>query len=786
MMVGMKWVVLLVLANVLWWLNPVAPVLAADQIIITAQVLPQPADLPVTLTALNPPVGDTGPSTTLEYQISYENLYSSSSPLTVQASWSLATVEGSMTPSIPLLSYVPGSATAGYAGTLPVIDTIQRTITWSIASLPAGSGPQTVDFSLITSVYDSAALQLSFTVAASATAPISTVPSEVDVTYRDGVAPSPTPTPAPTPTPTPTPTATPSTSTSSDSTPTPTPTPAPTPTPTIAPLVILSVDVLQLSDTTAQLEIQLSEPSALQLRYGASLRTGATTLNLPVEKTTHIIQLNELSKDTQYLFAFTATAADGRKVQSDQYAFTTASQSAQFLTLIEQIRLMTQGALITQLDLANPPVQVVPSNAPVEITIGLKEALPLRSFMLELRLEDSIVQTAFEQAGGSEYIARLSAGHMGSGTLRARTIDFYGNVQIVPLAELVFVPPLLLTDSEGNPVEFAQIFVRKYNPQTRLYELIPKNSLLIENPVRSTISGAVPLFLPTGEYQLDITAPGFLPSTHALSVTPTSSYPVLVLENDPNIVLGRINTILHVANEMFIQYLTQVRGTAISPTLYGTVAFLTTGFFLFFATLALAAKTHIAVASLPSYLWHRTRLPILFSRKKQHFIHGKLLSADTHAPISRARITLRTADTDTVLTSLVTDRHGFFHWRTHHAVPVVASITAVGYQQGELAFSTAAQEEQLDLELESAPSTVHAKSERLLEIGETILGSLFEALLIIALILQVFFFTHTNIFVEALLILGSMVNLAVWSLFQASPHAHHVTRLSRGVGTRNN
>ncbi len=184
-MVGMKWVVLLVLANVLWWLNPVTPVLAADQIVITAQVLPQPADLPVTLTALNPPVGDTGPSTTLEYQISYENLYSSSSPLTIQASWSLATVEGSVTPSIPLLSYVPGSATTGYAGTLPVIDKVQRTITWSIASLPAGSGPQTVDFSLITSTYDSAALQLSFTVTATPTPTPNPLPTSTPLGFQD-------------------------------------------------------------------------------------------------------------------------------------------------------------------------------------------------------------------------------------------------------------------------------------------------------------------------------------------------------------------------------------------------------------------------------------------------------------------------------------------------------------------------------------------------------------------------------------------------------------------------
>lgn len=745
------------------------PVQSNNQIQITASVLPQPSDLSVTIQAIDPPVGEIAPDTTLNYTITYENLYSSSTPLTVQASWNLGTLEGTGTPSIDILSYVPGSATDGYASSPPVIDTLLRTITWTIPSLPTASGPQTINFSLKTNTYDSAAKTVTFYVTSAAVAPISTVPDELAQTYRGATAPTPAPTPTPSPTA--------STTTATTTTTTTTATPTPQPSQAAAPLTIQSVKMLSITDESATFQVVLSQPATLSVAYRPSLAASEQTLRDAQLQQSHTMLLPRLTSTTHYIFSFVAQSASGQLAQSDRYTFMTAS-TPQPAQPISAIRLTSQGVLLASLDQHNPPTLAIPSGSELEVSLLLAPELIAQSFILEQQLGLWQSQSPFEQTINREFIARLQPSGSGTLQLLTRLLDSNGNLSTLPIAQLLLVAPLHIQDTESNPIEYARVLIKKYNPDTRLYEVIPANSLSKTNPVMSDVRGDVPLILPIGSYQFEVSAPGFAPATHTFVLTNESSYPVITLENEVFPIIGRIKYVVFVANQMLELYLIQLRGSALSPTLYAAAAFLTCTFFLILTTLALAARTHISFWSLPRYIWHRSRIFATISREKQYYVRGQLISKDTKKPVSRAAISLLDAQTDEVLATLTTDRSGYFHWRTTSSHTVTGRVTAIGFMACDLDFSTDDQLTPMVFELEENPTVAEARLHRLVAVGESLLGSLFEALLVVAVVLQVFFFSHTSLLMQVILIFGTVINVTVWSLYQSTPREHQLRRSS--------
>lgn len=727
-------------------------VVQSSNIVLTASVLPQATDLSVTIAAVAPPVGDIEPETILSYEMTYENLYSSSSPLTVQASWSLGTLEGTSSPSIDILSYVSGSATDGYSATPPVIDTLARTITWTIASLPAGSGPQTVQFSLKTNSYASAGKLVSFTTSAAAVAPISSVPDEITQGYRAA-----------------TPVATPSPTASSDQTAA-TPQPTATPAPAQLPLRIESVRIVSITDSTVTIAIGLSRPGTIDLTYQSSLTGNQTAIRALQPSNAHTITIPRLAKNTQYLIRFSASAADGQTAQSDYYSVTTASGPTTTDQLLANIRLTSQGVMIANLG-NQPPTMTIPFGNPLEISLELASGVTPRTFTLN--------GYPFEQTVDNSYVARFTPSQQGTTQLSIVLFDANGALSTTPIAQLIMVNPLQIRDRAGGPVEFARVFIKKYNPETRLFEIIPAQSLIAQNPLQSNQLGNVPMILPHGRYQFEVSAPGFTSAVHTFELSGESLYPVIVLEHSTFPLIGRITNSIFVAHQMLALQLAHLRGSTASASLYATAAFLTCAFFLVLSSLSLAARIHVPFLQLPSYLWHRSRFFGNVTGGSTRLVRGKLVAAATHKPISRALITFMDESSGVVLASVTTDRSGSFQFRVRDSTSISGRVSAVGYAEGTLDFSAIEKEGPTIFELEEHPAAVQARAHRLLEVGETLLGSLFEVLLVVAVVLQVFFFRHTSVLTQAILIIGTVVNLSIWSLYRATPTDHSLRRLFR-------
>lgn len=69
-------------------------------------------------------------------------------PIHFKAVWDKGTVDGATEANVDVVEYVLGSATDGYGSVSPVIDTINREISWDIPLLAAGVGAQQVEFKL--------------------------------------------------------------------------------------------------------------------------------------------------------------------------------------------------------------------------------------------------------------------------------------------------------------------------------------------------------------------------------------------------------------------------------------------------------------------------------------------------------------------------------------------------------------------------------------------------------------------------------------------------------------
>lgn len=162
---------------------------------VTATVPAQAGDF-VTITELSDPTNANFPQdTTLTYQITYGTTLSNSVNFTLVANWSLGTISGSGSPTVEIVDYVVGSATSGYGSATPVIDPVNRTITWTINSFPANTTNQTVTFKLATNNNYTGTAAVDFDISSLIQGPgVNSATSTITSTYQaQTITPTPTP-----------------------------------------------------------------------------------------------------------------------------------------------------------------------------------------------------------------------------------------------------------------------------------------------------------------------------------------------------------------------------------------------------------------------------------------------------------------------------------------------------------------------------------------------------------------------------------------------------------------
>lgn len=507
---------------------------------VTATVPAASSDFLATLSKTSPSSNIFAPNQTISYSLAYETLLSYSTDVEVVASWSLGTIDGSLTPSIDIVDYVLGSASNGYGGSVPVIDTVNRTITWNINAFP-GNTSEAVTFELQTNSAFTGSQQVEFSVNGKLVGPgTESTTSSLSSYYQYPSSPV-TPTSAPGPTSTPGP----------GNSPTPTQVPA-------ASLEFIDISINSITAATAQIFAQINSPAMATLYYGTSINNMNKSVAISNSSSTFIFNLLKLNPNTTYYFRITAKNASS-SATSDIFTFTTAEISQ--IPQIDLNSIIMESNNVFLVDPLTPRnnqnrITVIPTDAVFQVKLKIDEKYHIRKIDLFLRNSnvlgiDTLDQnvgsnTVMEPVGNNNYVGRLYSGNIpGSFGIYARLYDDFGNIVEQKVLDIKISKRLSVNNTNMQPIEGARLTLYYFNQAEKRYKLVSPQAIAIPNPSYSSVNGTFNIVLPAGKYRAEMTAFGYEEKEIEFVIGSSSAhnYPQIILASTPFTIFSYMSTL---------------------------------------------------------------------------------------------------------------------------------------------------------------------------------------------------------------------------------------------------
>lgn len=717
-----------------------------DQVTVNAEVNASPNDFYSNI-KLNSHGQFYSQGTNLGLTITYGNLLPyDTTPFKVVASWSRGALQG--TPAfVDLLEYIPGSATKAYDNTPAVIDPINRTITWTIPSLPAKLQNQTVSFNLlINGQYQGDQTVNLFVSTYSQYESISSPEKSVLIPYIYSIyAPGYTPPPAPTAAPT--------------VTPTPAPTPVPPPTPHIT-----SVEMSSISPTQAVVHLTANNYTFATIQYGTSLNSLNHSLTDTKESVNHDITLPSLQPNTTYYFKLKVTNRFNKSETSDIYVFKTASTSSpSSIDTATFILTADKNVLYSPGQFSNPtsmPSITLPTNQPYEFHFGLKSGSMIEAINSSLQNSDPNGTTAENiqmfQSQPNYFSGQLITTYQpGIYTQVVKIADFYGNISLVPIAIIHVVPPITILDRQNhNPIEGARIFLSKYNNTTQMFEDISSQMMPIANPSITSSVGIDPLALSAGRYKITVEAIGYHTLNDEFSIGPGTSdkYPTEYLSSKSFSIINSLMYFVQGFNDTISSHLNSyIQNVKHSNRLFSILSLLILSMLVVVTALSFKARAKISLIQ----TLHDMFFP---SPMKVHLFAGKV--ADTNnKPLSRVLINL-IDETNQLIGSSVSDNHGHFSIKAplnaHYQFLVLKKGFEPLFEPVDLSNKAPV------LTLAAHESITQAIERDITSILEELAGGIFELLLVITILFELVFIYSFGILKVLPFITITVLNITLW------------------------
>ncbi len=751
-------------------IQTVAPVLAdvTETLTVSGTVPASPSDFSVSLSAI--PTGNVSQDQTITYEVRYGSSLPYATNITLEADWSLGTIQGSSTPSVNLLSYVVGSAGTAHGNTSAVVDTVNRTISWTISSFPANTS-KTVSFQLKTNTYTESS-PVDFTVSSRIEGPgVTTTDATVTKNYQyTDNTPTATPTPGPTNTAVP-PTGVPVTA---------------TPAPTIAPkqaLRITNISVETIATNEAIILISTSKPSSIRLRYGTTINTNQSTITSLEKRTETILKFSSLKTNTRYYFRVTAQEGD-ESITSDIFTFQTAKTPAN-ISLKEDSLIITSNHVLLSFPSKtkeNYPSIILPQDTTFEMNFQMSNPELIQSirgsiFNAKVLGLTTIIPPA-EASTDSVSLFSLKDGQF-SGRLKTenpsvydiflRVSDYNGNISDKKIAQL-FVKKLLSIYEEGSgrPIENAAVTISIYKEKEQLYKIIPPSSLAVPNPAFSDEEGNVRIVLPENKYRIDVIANGYEKKEVNFTLGPheQDSYPTVYLKKSKFNVINQLIDLIDIGSSTVKTAQSNILDLAKSYRFFRLNAALILLCFVLLTYSAFAARLRMYFHHIPHHFvnyWHWAKKP----KEERGRLIGTVFDPKTRFPITRATVMLFTKN-DRLVAQSQTDRKGVFYLPIHTINTFKLLITKPGYTVYEKPIK------EITTEVLSLPLSQKEPREFIhvfLEIAETVIGSLFEVLLIITFILEIFLSSTFGLGETFPFLILSCINFLLW-MFLVISHFH--------------
>ncbi len=667
-----------------------------------------------------------------------------------------------------VLDYVIGSASTAYGGVVPVVDLLNRTITWTIPALPAGTTNQTVTFQLRTNENYTEPDPVSFTTRARLSNDFITFPDQTETqTYQFDlslVTPTPTLTPIPslTPTPTMTPTPTPGPTSTPGPQPTaiPAPTTAPTPTPAQKPnnVSILDVRFDRITDSSTDVTVNTNRPAQVTVLYGTDESSLNRTAISSAFARSNTLTISQLNPSTRYYFQVVAIDSSGQSIRSEIFTFTTAAKSTVPQAQNDAVVIKSGETVLLSRILnqeANNNFVILPTTAEYQVFYTFTKPQQASSIEIVVSGPDGIDRRVKMATKDSiTYVAHLRTGKIGTYNVLMYQSDQKGNIMSRKISDFKSGPPIRILESELNtPLADARAALSIFNTKSNAFE--PLDMIFYSN----SIGEVSPVLLP-GRYKVDVSAWGYGQKSveFTLGSAQGEEYPTVRLKKNPFDLTYLINTFYDWSKEFLNTSTSLFKNLSSSVRLFyfvGAVALLSiTGL----AMLLFQLRTDIPWKNFFPYFFFG--LAVAGRKHYEAYIYGFIIDEKKN-PITGVRIEVADIKTGQILAHGMTNKIGRFAIRNVFDKPYLKLIvTKEGFIKKELTSATDTKKESMV----TLYTKDHVQIPNILGFKH-VAGELFEFTLFVSFLLELMFLFSFGVAMTLPFFLISLFNLLLWIMY---------------------
>jgi hypothetical protein len=683
-----------------------------------------------------------------DQSITYEIIYgaSSSAGLTTNNTIVVNYSDNKAPDKSYLVEYIIGSATKGYGGVQPVIDTLNRTITWRLASLPEGTMDQKVSFQLRANGNTHDMKRLTFSSRASLSNEYLSLPTQgLNQDYLFDplrVTPGPTATPGPRANPTPTPAA----------------------------LQFIDVSLNSLSQSSAEIAVAANNPVRASIAYGTSPTTLTQRSTLTALRNYNLIKIDNLTPSTIYYYQVIITDASGKSIRSDIMTFVTAQQSDATFTG-KDAYIVTSGDTVLLSNVLEETTDfssffLLPNNTGYKLTYTFNAAPSLKRLEAIVRNDNGIVQRVQMTAEDLRtYTAQLRTNNIGSYSVDLLQYDADGNIIGRRLANMKVSPRFkVLNAQSSSPISDARVSLQKFNPITKQFEVF--ENATVKNPSFTDLQGEVTMIFNAGSYRVTVGAFGFKEKSVDFTIGPEdgSGYPTVFLEQDlfnTGALFSNIKTLFLDTFAFLVELLRafsqSIRAFAVVSAIALT-SFVALGFLLF------NIRTDIRWRDLiPFFLF---RIAVARGKHAEMYLFGIVVDKDGKL-LSDIRLEFSHVKSGVILAHTVSNQSGGFRISNTFKEPYVKltasrdgipPVTMIIPTDTRNAITVRMQESK------TLPSLIKGIKH--------FSGGFFEVILILSLIMELLFIDAFGVVRTLPFILITFFNLALWIFYQKERGIH--------------
>jgi hypothetical protein len=341
--------------------------------------------------------------------------------------------------------------------------------------------------------------------------------------------------------------------------------------------------------------------------------------------------------------------------------------------------------------------------------------------------------------------------------------DFNGNIVEQPVAIVEVVHPMQIINSKTHEgIENAKVTLYYFNQRLKTYDFLSEEATSITNPEKSDRYGYVWVTLPVGKYKGEVDVLGYKSRTVDFEIGKDSSnYPTIELTPLP----FSISTLFAYIVTSFLDFFNSSKNFLSSLTstirFFDLISFTTVLLLVFLTAVATSRRLAVPLALLPYFAFYH--LMRIIKRPNHAFIiHGKVISSA--GEVVPGALIYISSNGRKVISQTHSSSDGEFLTKIRQAANSKITISKRGFASISKLVGKDKLDSAIILEISQTKRPKGFGIESLRWYTAYLTGSLFEALMLITLLVELLFVMEFGWLKVIPFIIVSLLNILLWAV----------------------